>query len=101
MGLLQNLAPNNMRSMFIAWSLLVGNLFNLIVAPQAIGLMSDWFAGGTGNAASLRLALLVLAPAGFWAAWHALRATRTVVGDIKRATGWRPSIPSDVAMRHD
>jgi len=101
MGLLQNLAPNNMRSMFIAWSLLVGNLFNLIVAPQAIGLMSDWFAGGTGNASSLRLALLVLAPAGFWAAWHALRATRTVVGDIKRATGWRPSIASDVAMRLD
>jgi hypothetical protein len=72
--------------MFIAWSLLVGNVFNLIVAPQAIGLMSDWFAGGAGaDAASLRLALLVLAPTGFWATWHAYRATRTVVGDMQRA----------------
>jgi len=93
MGLLQNLAPNNMRSMFIAWSLLVGNMFNLIVAPQAIGLMSDWFGGGQGNAASLRLALLVLAPSGFWATWHAYRATRTVVGDMQRAVGFVPVDP--------
>jgi FtsH-binding integral membrane protein len=89
MGLLQNLAPHNMRSMFIAWSLLVGNVFNLIVAPQAIGLMSDWFAGSHGaDAASLRMALLVLAPAGFWATWHAYRATKTVIGDMKRAVGY-------------
>jgi FtsH-binding integral membrane protein len=49
MGLLQNLAPHNMRSMFIAWSLLVGNVFNLIVAPQAIGMLSDWYAGPSGS----------------------------------------------------
>jgi predicted MFS family arabinose efflux permease len=86
MGLLQNLAPHSMRSMFIAWSLLVGNVFNLIVAPQAIGAMSDWFARGHGaDAASLRLALLILAPTGFWATWHAHRAMRTVTGDMKRA----------------
>ena len=86
MGLLQNLAPQNMRSMFIAWSLLVGNVFNLIVAPQAVGMLSDWFARGHGaDAASLRLALLVLAPTGFWAVWHAWRATRTVTGDMQRA----------------
>ena len=91
MGLLQNLAPNNMRSMFIAWSLLVGNVFNLIVAPQAIGLLSDWFAGGHGtDAASLRLALLVLAPTGFWATWHAYRATKTVIADQERAVGYSP-----------
>jgi MFS family permease len=89
MGLLQNLAPNHMRSMFIAWSLLVGNVFNLIVAPQLIGTLSDWFAGGRGaDAASLRLALLVLAPAGFWAVWHAHRAIRTVVADQARAAAY-------------
>jgi MFS family permease len=89
MGLLQNLAPYHMRSMFIAWSLLVGNVFNLIVAPQAIGLMSDWFARGHGaDAASLRLALLVLAPTGFWATWHAYRATRTVTADMQRAVNY-------------
>jgi hypothetical protein len=86
MGLLQNLAPHNMRSMFIAWSLLVGNVFNLIVAPQLIGMLSDRFAGGHGaDAASLRLALLIFAPAGFWATWHAYRATKTVVEEQKRA----------------
>jgi predicted MFS family arabinose efflux permease len=89
MGLLQNLAPNQMRSMFIAWSLLVGNIFNLIVAPQAIGTLSDWFAGSHGaDAASLRLAMLMLAPAGFWATWHALRAMKTVVADERRAQGY-------------
>ena len=86
MGLLQNLAPHNMRSMFIAWSLLVGNVFNLIVAPQLIGMLSDRFAGGHGaDAASLRLALLIFAPTGFWATWHAYRATKTVVEEQKRA----------------
>jgi MFS family permease len=89
MGLLQNLAPHPMRSMFIAWSLLVGNVFNLIVAPQAIGLLSDWFGGGHGaDAASLRLALLILAPTGFWATWHAYRATKTVDADMQRAINY-------------
>ena len=93
MGLLQNLAPHNMRSMFIAWSLLVGNVFNLIVAPQAIGMLSDWFARGHGaDAASLRLALLVLAPAGFWATWHAYRATKTVTADMQRAVGYSSAV---------
>ncbi|HLN48571.1 MAG TPA: MFS transporter, partial [Steroidobacteraceae bacterium] len=63
MGLLQNLAPANLRSMFIALSLVVGNVLNLIVAPQAVGLASDFFAHGRAtDAASLRLALLLLAP---------------------------------------
>jgi MFS family permease len=86
MGLLQNLAPANMRSLFIAWSLLVGNLLNLIVAPQAVGALSDAFSHGAGpTAASLRLALLVLAPTGFWATYHFLAATRTVIADQQRA----------------
>ncbi len=89
MGLVQNLAPSQMRNMFTAWSLLVGNLFNLIVAPQAVGFLSDAFAGDHGaDAVSLRLALLVLAPTGFWAAWHLLMAARTVVPDQERATGY-------------
>jgi len=89
MGLLQNLAPNNMRSMFIAWSLLVGNIFNLIVAPSFIGMLSDWFSRGhASDAASLRMALLILAPTGFWATWHAYRAMKTVVADQARAVGY-------------
>jgi predicted MFS family arabinose efflux permease len=89
MALVLNLAPSNMRSVFTAWSVLVGNAFNLIVAPQAVGIMSDWFAGGHGaDAASLRLALLVLAPTGFWAVWHFWLAARTVVEDQIRAIGY-------------
>jgi MFS family permease len=88
MGLVQNLAPPHMRNMFTAWSLLVGNLFNLVIAPQVVGFLSDWFAGSRGaDAASLRLALLILAPTGFWAAWHFVLAARTVVEDQERATG--------------
>ena len=88
-GLLQNLAPCHMRSMFVAVSLLVANVLNLIVAPQAVGIMSDWFAGAQGSdAASLRLALLILAPSGFWAAYHLYRASRTIIEDQKRAIGY-------------
>jgi MFS family permease len=89
MALVLNLAPSNMRSIFTAWSVLVGNVLNLIVALEAVGLMSDFFAHGhAADAASLRLALLVLAPTGFWAVWHFILATRTVVADQARATGY-------------
>ena len=40
------------------------------------------------DAASLRLALLVLAPTGFWAVWHFWLAARTVVEDQIRAIGY-------------
>ena len=86
MALVLNLAPSHMRSTFTAWSVLVGNVFNLIIAVQGVGLLSDWFAGGHGaDAASLRAALLVLAPTGFWATWHFILAARTVIPDMERA----------------
>ncbi len=86
MALVLNLAPSHMRSTFTAWSVLVGNVLNLIVAVQGVGILSDWF-GGThaADAASLRWALLVLAPTGFWATWHFVLAARTVVPDMQRA----------------
>jgi MFS family permease len=89
MSLLQNLAPPKMRAMVIAVSLLVANVFNLIVAPQGVGLLSDYFAGPAGaDAESLRMALLVLAPTGFWAAWHYWRAEKYAYDDQKRACGY-------------
>ena len=89
MGLVQNLGPPRMRAMFIAISLLVANVLNLIVAPQAVGWMSDAFAGARGpDAASLRLALLILAPSGFWAAWHYWAAGRTIIADQTAAVGY-------------
>jgi MFS family permease len=91
-GLLNNLAPCHMRNMFIAISLLVANIFNLIVAPWVVGALSDWFAGGRPtDAASLRTALLVLAPTGFWAAYHLYLASKTIIEDQKRAVGYTKS----------
>jgi hypothetical protein len=88
-GLLNNLAPCHMRNMFIAISLLVANILNLIIAPWVVGLMSDWFAGvHATDAASLRLALLVLAPTGLWAAYHLYLASKTIVADQQRAIGY-------------
>jgi predicted MFS family arabinose efflux permease len=86
MALVQNLAACHMRSVFAAWSGLCGNVFNLIVAPQVVGLLSDWYAGGHAtDAASLRFGLLVLAPTGFWAAYHLYRTSLTIVEDRKTA----------------
>ncbi len=52
-GLLNNLAPCHMRNMFIAVSLLVANIFNLMVAPWVVGVLSDWFAGAHGTDACI------------------------------------------------
>ncbi len=88
MALVQNLAPAGARATFIAVSLLVPNVLNLIVAPQGVALISDLAAGPQGpDAASLRLALLILAPTGFWAAWHYFAACRTVRACQKAAIG--------------
>jgi MFS family permease len=88
-GLLNNLSPCRMRNMFIAISLLVANIFNLMVAPWVVGFLSDRFAGvHASDAASLRLALLVLAPSGFWAAYHLYLASKTIIADQQRAIGY-------------
>lgn len=91
-GLLNNLAPCHMRNMFIAISLLVANVLNWIVAPYSIGFLSDWYAHPHAtDAASLRFAMLVLAPTGFWAAYHMYLASKTIVADQKRAVGYTKS----------
>ena len=99
-ALLNNLAPCQMRNMFVAISLLVANVANLVIAPWAVGTLSDWFASRHGihggDASSLRAALLWLAPTGLWAAFHMVRAARTIVTDQERAAGYA-SPPTDLA----
>jgi predicted MFS family arabinose efflux permease len=88
-ALCQNLAPCRMRSMFVAITLLVCNVMNLIVAPALVGTLSDYFAGAHGaDAASLRLAQMVLAPSGLWAAYHYWAAGKNIVEDQRRAVGY-------------
>jgi len=85
-GLLNNLAPPRMRAQFCAATLLLANVGNLVIAPQLIGLLSDLFAPGhIANAASLRWALLCLAPTGFWSAYHYFSCARTLHADQERA----------------
>ncbi len=88
-ALCQNLAAPKMRAMAVAISLLVANVLNLIIAPAIVGGLSDYFAGpGGADAESLRLAQLILAPTGLWAAWHYWRAEKYIVEDQKRAIGY-------------
>jgi MFS family permease len=88
-ALCQNLAAPKMRAMAVAISLLIANVLNLIVAPGIVGALSDYFAGpGGADAASLRMAQLILAPTGLWAAWHYWRAEKYIVEDQKRAIGY-------------
>jgi MFS family permease len=87
-GLLNNLAQCRMRAMYCAMTLFLANVGNLVIAPQAVGMLSDWFAPSTGpNAESLRMALLCLVPTGLWATAHFYLATRNILADQQRAIG--------------
>jgi MFS family permease len=84
-GILNNLARPGMRAVYCATVLFLANVCNLIIAPQAVGFLSDWFAPHhVGDAESLRLALLCLVPTGFWSAWHYFLAARDVLEDEQR-----------------
>jgi hypothetical protein len=66
----------------------VANVGNLVIAPQMVGWLSDWFAPSTGpNAESLRLALLCLVPTGLWATVHYFLSTRDLIANQQRAIG--------------
>jgi predicted MFS family arabinose efflux permease len=86
-GLLQNVVPANMRATTCAVFLFGANVANLVIAPQLIGWMSDWFAHsfGAGNE-SLRWAMLLIAPTGFWGAWHLWTSGVSIREDEVRAT---------------
>ena len=87
LGLLQNVIPAGMRASACALLLFLANFANLVLAPQIIGWLSDWFAASFGaGQESLRWALLLLAPTGFWAAWHLWTSGRTIREDEVRAS---------------
>jgi MFS family permease len=87
LGLLQNVVPANMRATACALLLFLANLGNLVIAPQVIGWLSDWFRVSFGaGTESLRWALLLLAPTGLWAAWHLWRSGVTIREDQVRAS---------------
>ena len=86
LGLLQNVVPAEMRATTCAVLLFTANFANLVLAPQLVGWMSDWFAASfAAGEESLRWALLVIAPTGFWAAYHLWRSGATIREDEQRA----------------
>jgi hypothetical protein len=86
LGLLQNVVPSHMRATMCALLLFTANIANLVIAPQLVGWLSDWFAAAFGaDKESLRWALLLIAPTGFWAAYHLWRSGATIREDELRA----------------
>jgi hypothetical protein len=86
LGLLQNVVPAHMRATTCALLLFTANVANLVIAPQLVGWLSDWFAASFGaGQESLRWALAFLAPTGFWAAWHLALCRKTIVEDERAA----------------
>jgi MFS family permease len=83
-ALLQNLVSASMRAQTVALMLFFSNLANLVIAPQAIGLASDYLAPVYG-AESLRHALIPLAFVGFWAAWHYWLSARYLANGLQQA----------------
>ncbi|MBV8972029.1 MAG: MFS transporter, partial [Sphingomonadaceae bacterium] len=81
MALLLAFLPPPMRAQGMAISLLTANVANLIVAPLAVGAVSDALSPGLGNAESLRWALLALSLTGLWAAWHYWTGIRSFARD--------------------
>ncbi len=88
LGLLQNVTPPHLRATTCAILLLLANFANLMLAPQLIGWLADWFGRSFGaGTESLRWALLLLAPTGFWAAWHLWTSGATIHEDQARVSG--------------
>ncbi len=86
MALLLNFLPPAMRAQGMAVSLLTANVANLIVAPLAVGAISDALTPRLGNAESLRYALLALSLTGLWAAYHYWTGIRSYARDEVRLT---------------
>jgi hypothetical protein len=85
LGLLQNVVPPHMRATTCAVLLFTANIANLVIAPQLVGWLSDWFAHSFhAGPHSLRWALLIVAPTGFWAAYHLWRSGGTIREDEAR-----------------
>lgn len=86
LSLSQSLVKPRMRGLTCAVLLFGSNVANLALAPQLIGLLSDFIATHSGaRSDSLRWALLLNTATGFWAAYHYWAAARTIRTDYQRA----------------
>lgn len=97
LGLLQNVVPAHMRATTCAVLLLTSNVANLVIAPQLVGWLSDWFSSSfDAGSDSLRWALLLIAPTGFWAAYHLWKGGATIREDEQNALSEKHAISSEL-----
>lgn len=86
LALLQNLVRPDMRGVTVAVLLFTANIANLAIAPQLIGLASDFIATRIADPSqSLSIALAISGLTGIWAALHFWAAIRSLPGDLVRA----------------
>ncbi len=91
-GLVQNLVLPGMRAQAFAVVLFLANVANLVIAPELIGIASDYLAPRIEDARqSLRYALIVSTLTGFWAAYHYYAAARNLPDDLARAGASSPA----------
>ena len=89
-GLIQNLVYPGMRAQAFAVFLFLANVANLVVAPELIGLASDYLASRIDDPReSLRYSLIFSACTGFWAAYHYYAAAHSLSHDVERAAASR------------
>ncbi len=81
MATIQTLIPSPMRAMSLAILYLFANLIGMGLGPFGVGMISDTLAPSAGTEA-LRFALLVFSPGYLWAAWHIVRAGKTIMSDL-------------------
>jgi predicted MFS family arabinose efflux permease len=82
----QSLAPQSMRATASALLLLVVNLIGLGVGPPLLGWASDRFMAATGDsAASLAMAMALMATLFLWSAAHYWRASQHLPRDLAMA----------------
>ena len=82
----QGLVSLRMRAMASAVALLIINVIGLALGPLLTGMLSDALEGRFGEE-SMRYALLLVTSIVLpWAAWHYVRAGRTIDADLERAT---------------
>jgi MFS family permease len=98
-AMIQGLVPVEMRSVAAAILLFVVNIIGMGLGPQAVGILSDYFAPQYG-ADSLRYSLLVFGCLNVWAAWHYFLAGRTLKADMARIAAALPEAEGLEESRH-
>ena len=78
---IQRLVPNGMRATVFAVVMLLANLIGMGVGPQLVGILSDVLTPKLGSD-GLRYAMLAVSLLVVWAAYHLIKAGRTINQDL-------------------